>query len=124
MDHIQTFGETPVHRRAFARLRTKYPAKLILLSDNLKGYLLDLSETGAKVILDDCDVLHGEGVLQWAGFEVFGKVSWTKDSICGFEFLEDLSANAVQTTRALPHWSEDLELESCREFLRELGQIY
>ncbi len=123
MDQDETFGGTPVHRRAFARLRTKYPAKLILLSGNLKGFLLDLSATGAKVILDECEPLRGEGVLQWAGFEGFGEVKWAEDTIIGFEFLEDLPADALESTRDLPKWTDQHEMESYREYMLKHGGV-
>lgn len=85
-------SEQPVHsdshRRQHARLRLGIPARLETLEGTEPVRLVDLSQSGAQVVLDNAREVR-RAVLCWLDFEAFGFVAWRDGDHVGIEF-EDL----------------------------------
>ena len=74
-----------IGRRRDARLRLGVPAQLITLHGQYSASLCDLSQSGAHVRAKG-DLFRGEdAVLQWLGFEAFGKLVWAANGEGGLE---------------------------------------
>lgn len=98
-----------VGRRKCARLRTRLRAKLITLGGARTATLVDLSQTGARLAMDEPLSRGSDTVLCWAGLEAFGRVSWSDKRQCGIEFYDPLPPSALIHTRDLDPESTDLE---------------
>lgn len=94
-------------RRERSRLRTDLPASLTTLNGVFGAQLIDLSLTGAKVLVSNrhgiTEELHSglEAVLAWAGFEAFGTLVWAEGDLCGMDFERMLDPAIVLETRDL-----------------------
>ena len=94
-------------RRDRSRLRTELPASLTTLNGVHGAHLIDLSLTGAKVLVTDrrgiTEALRpGQGaVLEWAGYEAFGSLIWAEGDLCGISFEDRLDPNSLLATRDL-----------------------
>lgn len=93
--------ERPEHkpRRGKARLRTGVPAVLTTMNGRQVVSLVDLSESGAGLVVKDGWRLNG-GVLKWMDFEVYGKVVRRSADNIGLLFDEPIDAAWVLETRA------------------------
>lgn len=87
-----------VHRRGCARLRVSMDAAILTLDGRRTVTLLDLSQTGARVLLQEHYRID-QAVLYWIGFEAFGEVVWQAGREVGLRFEEPLSAETVIATR-------------------------
>ena len=99
-------------RRRKARLRVGIPASLVTLDGRQDISLVDLSETGARLKVDDPDKI-GSGVLNWLGFEAFGSVVWRRGHTVGVHFDSPIDHDWVLSTREwlprLPTSKEELK---------------
>jgi len=99
-------------RRRKARLRVGIPASLVTLGGRQDISLVDLSETGARLKVDEPDKI-GSGVLNWLGFEAFGSVVWRRGHTVGVHFDSPIDHEWVLTTREwlprLPTSKEELK---------------
>ena len=86
-------------RRGKARLRAGVPAVLITMNGRQVVSLLDLSESGAGLVVKDGWRLNG-GVLKWMDYEVYGKVVRRSGDSIGLLFDEPIDAAWVLETRA------------------------
>ena len=86
-------------RRGKARLRAGIPAVLITMNGRQVVSLLDLSESGAGLVVKDGWRLNG-GVLKWMDYEVYGKVVRRSGESIGLLFDEPIDAAWVLETRA------------------------
>lgn len=86
-------------RRGKARLRAGVPAVLITMNGRQVVSLLDLSESGAGLVVKDGWRLNG-GVLKWMDYEVYGKVVRRSGENIGLLFDEPIDAAWVLETRA------------------------
>jgi len=93
-----TFAASP-GRRARSRLRVRLPVKVTTLTATQTGVLADLSLTGARLLLDRPVGPGAEVLLQWAGYEAFGMVSWEHDGMCGVHFAEAITPKVLVATR-------------------------
>jgi hypothetical protein len=93
--------ERPEHkpRRGKARLRTGVPAVLTTMNGGQVVSLVDLSESGAGLVVKDGWRLNG-GVLKWMDYEVYGKVVRRSGDNIGLRFEEPIDAAWVLETRA------------------------
>jgi hypothetical protein len=93
--------ERPEHnpRRGKARLRTGVPAVLTTVNGRQVVSLVDLSESGAGLVVKDGWRLNG-GVLKWMDYEVYGKVVRRSGDNIGLLFEEPINAAWVLETRA------------------------
>lgn len=88
-------------KRRTSRLRVKLPAKAILLDGEFRVALHDLSQNGARIGHDKLPQLCGEVLLEWCGFEAFGRVVWSKPGLSGVSFYDPIPNNWVLLTRNL-----------------------
>jgi len=86
-------------RRARSRLRVRLPVKVTTLSCTQTGVLADLSLNGARLCLTKPVAPGAEVLLQWAGYEAFGMVSWEHDGMCGIRFAEPITPKVLVATR-------------------------
>ena len=56
------------------------------------GSLWDLSETGARIQVDQPPKVGAEALLKWQTYEAFCRVVWAKDDMCGVAFDRPLSS--------------------------------
>lgn len=85
-------------RRGKARLRLGIPAHLLTLHGRTSVTLLDLSESGARVVYEGQRI--GDGVLEWMGYEAFGLVVRNAGDEVGLRFDEPIEQDCVLDTRA------------------------
>ena len=120
-------SETPAtssqaHRRAYSRLRVGIAAHLETLDGQQDVRLLDLSQSGAKVILSETASVR-RGVLCWLGFEAFGEVVWREGNQAGLEFEGVLPAESLLETRnRAPTVVRDDALEAARDWASGTGR--
>ena len=88
----------PAHRRQHARLRLGMPARLETLDGNQPVRLIDLSQSGAQVVLEQRRELR-RAVLCWLDFEAFGFVAWRDEDHVGIEFEELVPMEQLFETR-------------------------
>lgn len=89
-------------RRRHSRLRVHLSAKLITLDGTLSTTLLNLSYSGAKLLLGTNAIRRGSStVLTWGTFEAFCTVAWVAGGHCGLDFDEPLSPQVLIATRDL-----------------------
>lgn len=108
-------------RRGKARLRLGIPAQLLSLHGRSRVTLLDLSESGARVRYDGEPVK--DVVLEWLGFEAFGKVVRRDGRELGVRFDDPIGHDCVLDTRErLPAIArgEDQLTRFAREWARGL----
>jgi hypothetical protein len=86
-------------RRGKARLRAGVPAVLTTMNGRQVVSLVDLSESGAGLVVKDGWRLNG-GVLKWMDYEVYGKVVRRSGDNIGLLFDEPINAAWVLETRA------------------------
>lgn len=105
-------------RRARSRLRVRLPVKVTSLSCTQTGVLADLSLNGARLCLSRTVAPGAEVLLQWAGFEAFGTVSWERDGMCGVRFAEPITPKVLVATRDIDDASQ---LPKDREIARAIA---
>ena len=93
--------QTPAGRRRHSRLRLNLAGRLITLDGTLPVTLLDLSRTGAKIIVGRGVVRCGDAVLTWHRFEAFCTVAWIGGQQCGLDFDEPLPEDLLHKTRSV-----------------------
>ena len=86
-------------RRGKARLRTGIPAALVTMDGRQEISLVDLSESGAGLVVRDGWRING-GVLKWMDYEVYGKVVRRSEESIGLLFDEPIDAAWVLETRS------------------------
>jgi hypothetical protein len=107
-------------RRAKARLRTGIPAALVTLNGRQDITLVDLSETGAGIVVADPGHIAG-GMLQWMDYEVYGAVVRRVGEDVGLQFDTPIDPAWVLDTRAwLPKLTD--EKGRLRRFARDWVQ--
>ena len=106
-------------RRASSRLRTRFPAVLMLHSGLFHVTLDNLALHGARISvrMDQTAQCHAgsNAVLQWDKFETFCTVRWQSGQSIGLEFDEALTQQELLATRVL---DERAHLPSDKEQVR------
>jgi len=116
-------------RRASARLRLRLAARLVLLDSTQRCILTDLSQGGARLVINEPICRGAQAVLMWgAGLEAFGEVAWHGLRHCGLVFDEPLADTLLQATRdldAIEHLAPDRDLlrGSARAFVRGTARL-
>lgn len=77
-------------RREGSRLRLGVPARLELLGRNEKCELVDISKSGARLLLDAPPRPGVRAVVSLDGFEAFGVVVWSNHCMCGLRFEDEV----------------------------------
>ena len=86
-------------RRGYARLRLGVMARLLTLEGEQWVTLVDLSQSGARVVLGDAGKVHGGGLLRWLGYEAFGDPAWQCGDELALHFDEPIDAAWLLETR-------------------------
>ena len=112
----------PAGRRGKPRLRLNLPGQLGLVSGRLNCVVDDISQSGARVALENQLTPGASIMLHLLGIEAFGMLVWTTPVHCGMQFDEMLPYSTLVTLRArLDHWKHD-ELQNRRLSARAWAQ--
>lgn len=106
-------AEEELLRRQHARLRLGIPARLETRDGRQAVRLVDLSKTGAQVVLER-DARVREGVLTWLGYETFAMTVWQDAENLGLTFDRALSDGCLSATRER---APEIILEAARAFV-------
>jgi hypothetical protein len=87
-------------RRARSRLRVELAAKLSTTSDSVQCTLVDLSCSGAQVLVDGPIRAGVDVILNWREHEVFGNVAWSAFGRCGIVFEQPIAEQLVVQMRS------------------------
>jgi hypothetical protein len=85
-------------RRGKSRLRLGIPAALLSVDGRAAISLLDLSESGARILLPG-DAPVSCGFLRWMDYEAFASVSWRDGRQAGLRFEEPIERDWLLDTR-------------------------
>lgn len=97
-------------RRHHARLRLGIEADILGFDGPQKIILYDLSETGAKILLEQAYPIS-KGILTWLDYESFGDIVWRKGRWCGIHFDTPIDEQWLIRTRAASPAVEQLAKE-------------
>jgi hypothetical protein len=86
------------HRRGSSRLRLGIPARLETFDGPQHVRLLDLSQSGAQVLISP-QLPFKSAVLGWLAFEAFGDVVWQTADHAGLQFDEPVPMDWIIETR-------------------------
>lgn len=92
----------PIERRAAGRARTDCTARLRTPAGDWHGRLWDLSEAGARVQVDNPPAQGVTALIAWPGAEVFCRVVWSAEDMCGVVFERPIAASTVLATLGAP----------------------
>ena len=82
-------------RRIATRTRVSCPVQLKLPSGQRTGCMLDMSERGARVQVDNPPGVGASVVLEWMSYDAIGKVAWSSGDMCGLMFEKPISPAQV-----------------------------
>jgi len=85
-------------RRAFGRARTDCPVRLQTPTRDMHGRLWDLSESGARVQIDNPPESGDIILLKWLKFDALTRVVWSSEDMCGLSFERPLDRAIVAQT--------------------------
>ena len=92
----------PIERRAAGRARTDCPARLQTPGGSWQGRLWDLSESGARVQVANPPAQGVMCLIRWHSNEVFCRVMWSADDMCGLLFEKPIANSVVMETLGEP----------------------
>ena len=102
--HAQAQEFDIAERRIATRSRVSCPVQMQLPSGQRTGCMLDLSERGARVQVDNPPGVGASVVLEWMCYDVLCKVAWASGDMCGLMFDKPISP--VQVLEAQQHREE------------------
>lgn len=112
-------------RRHHARLRLGIEAGILGFDGPQRVILYDLSETGAKILLQQAWPIS-KGILAWLDYEAFGDIAWRKGRWCGMRFDKPISEQWLIRTRAaspgMEHAAKEKLLKQAEEFVGGRGR--
>ena len=91
--HAQEFD--PAERRTSIRSRVNCPVQLQLPSGGRIGCMVDRSEQGARVQLDNPPRSGSSVVLEWLCYDAICKVIWATEDMCGLQFDKPIPSTRV-----------------------------
>lgn len=91
-------AKLPIERRMCGRARTDCAARLQTPGGDWHGRLWDLSETGARIHAANPPAEGVLALLKWNANEVFCRVVWSADDMCGVAFERPLDNSVVADT--------------------------
>ena len=100
-------AEQPIERRAVGRARTDCAARLQTPGGNWYGRLWDLSEGGARIKVDNPPPQGVTCLIGWHDNELFCRVVWSADDMCGVVFERPISSATVRETLGEPQREPD-----------------
>lgn len=91
----------PIYRgqRTFARARLNLPARIVTFNGTSACTLIDMSRNGAKIAAADCPRVSAMVIIEGLPMELFGTVCWSRSSLFGFEFDQQISHDTVIAMR-------------------------
>lgn len=95
-------AQLPIERRAAGRARTDCPARLRTPGGDWHGRLWDLSEAGARVQIQNPPAQGVTCLIGWQANELFCRVVWSADDMCGVLFERPISPAVVMETLGEP----------------------
>ena len=93
--HVQAQEFQATERRIATRSRVSCPVQLQLPSGQRIGCMVDLSERGARVQVDNPPRAGASVVLEWLCYDAICKVAWANDESCGLMFEKPISMARV-----------------------------
>lgn len=108
----------PIERRAVGRARTDCPARLRTPGGDWHGRLWDLSEASARVQVDSPPAQGVMCLIGWQANELFCRVVWSADDMCGVLFERPIPYALVLETLG-----EDAEPEAPSGPAASVGNI-
>lgn len=110
-------------RRRHVRLRLGIPARFLTLDERLEVRLVNLSQSGARIVLPKPDTIR-EGVLEWLEFDTFAVAVWQEGEEVGLEFDRALPLQWLRATHtAAPEVVRDEEFGAARDFVEGKGRF-
>ncbi|WP_171032996.1 PilZ domain-containing protein [Qipengyuania marisflavi] len=94
----KTSFDPETDRRSVRRWVVDCEAALKMLGGDRLGRLSDLSETGARLELDQPPAQGASGLLVWSDQEHFCKIIWVKQTSCGVLFERQIARSVVEAT--------------------------
>ena len=91
-------GPFLIERRAARRTRATCAASLRTLTNESIGHLWDLSETGARVSVENPPAEGETAQLKFGAEQVRCRVIWVEYDMCGIEFDQPISPEVVAST--------------------------
>ena len=85
-------------RRTAPRTLTDCPARLQTPGGDWRGRLWDLSETGARIQVDGPPAQGVLALLSWHTHELFCRVMWSEQDMCGVVFERPIARSLVLET--------------------------
>ena len=120
--HFGARAQVPGRRQA-ARVRLALPAKVILVTGHQPCQLDDLSQTGAKITVDQIPPpLGDDAVLMVNGVEAFGTVIWRRGNSFGLCFEDAMPMADVVRLRGFNDHQQALEQQNRLRHAREFVQ--
>ena len=111
-----------IGRRGAARLRLSLPARLQTMTDTRRCILLDLSQTGAKIGLEEPLRGGASAILELHGIDQFGTIvrqsKGGNGGINGLEFEAPLTRSDVLAVRQFAETFEEREMQALRSEVR------
>ena len=89
------------------------PCDIILLSGTYKALLLDLSRSGARIVLENPPKKGDGAIMRFDGNEIFCLVTWVDGARCGLQFDQPLTNDVLAKARWLSENYPSLEREAC-----------
>jgi hypothetical protein len=91
-------GSVHAERRATVRTPADCPARLQTSSGDWQVQLADLSEGGARLLLNDPPQKGATALLAWRSHEVLCTIAWRNQDTCGVTFEKPISGELVIET--------------------------
>lgn len=82
-------------RRRDMRAAARVPAVVHTLRGEACGLVLDLSQNGARLFMDEPFDCGGEVLVHWLEHEAYGVVSWSRGHECGVRFTRPLEQSEL-----------------------------
>ena len=93
--HAQAQEFDTTERRIATRSRVSCPVQLQLPSGQRTGCMIDLSERGARVQMDNPPGVGASVLLEWMSYDTICKVAWAHGDMCGLMFEKPISPARV-----------------------------
>lgn len=112
---VDGVSDDNVGRRRFRRVRISSPARVALVSRTSGALLLDISQSGARLQMEELPRVGTYALIRWNEFECFGQVLWTRAKVCGIRFDAPLGRETIVRVRLLQNGEDKApEAESPR----------
>src|SRR6187399_1945787 len=99
--HAQAQAFDTTERRTATRSRVSCPVQLQLPSGRRAGCMLDLSERGARVQMDNPPGAGASVVLEWMCYDAICEVAWSSGDMCGLMFEKPIAPTRVLEAQQL-----------------------